>query len=751
MTERRPDPKFEADIRAALGAKEPRDEFTAKLKSDLARHASEMTIVKNPALRLRPAWTIAAAILAVLILVTLAIGPQKVYAAVRQLFGYIPGIGIIERSDSLRILAEPVTETREGITVTVSQAVLTEAGTQLEYSITGLSLSAYPREESNPGCMDPGYLRLPDGRQLVSGFGGGTISQFTFDYPAIPVDADEATFVLPCLLNTAPGAAPENWELPLRFRPAPADFEILPVIEVSPQATPTQTGLEVPEAEATHATISVDQVIETEEGYILVGALRPQVQAGENLQMTGMATLKDASGRTIPYDFPMDVNPPDDEEIMRQGGSTWALSIKGASVQFPLTITFSGVVIRQVDPQASASLVVDVGNNPQPGQVFELNRAVAIAGETITLVSMTADSDGYTFAIDPGRALSGVSLAIEGKTANGGGGGGWGGTFYTSLSYDERPVGELTLQFTNPLAAGPTETWQTTWGPQTTREFTPVGSGQTCWNADTIGKIPLLPDGLDGKVVFTRLNPELQIVMANMDGTDQRVLAPGSASGALSPDGTRLAYSSSAGLVIMDLAGATATTQPGEFGRDLSWSPDGNWVALVNANGEFGIFVAGTHGQGLRHLTRLGTESIAGWSPDGSRIYYAIPAGTDGFQQRTVTVDNGISEDLMVLEDSSLKAPMPALSPDGQWIAYRARDNNSVYLVSISGGPARLLLEKPGLAVNGLAWERGGHLLGVSVMSEEAPDGLFLLIAVDNCETYRLSDLTGELDAVFIP
>jgi archaellum component FlaG (FlaF/FlaG flagellin family) len=751
MNERRPDPKFEEDIRAALGAQEPRAEFMTKLASNLARRASEKTSGKRPALRLRPAWTIAAAILTVLILVTLAIGPQKVFAAVRQLFGYIPGIGIIEQGDNLRILAEPVTQTREGITVMVSQAVLTAAGTQLEYSITGVSLSAYPREESNPGCMDAGYLRLPDGTQLVSGFGGGTNNQYNFDYPAIPAATNQVTFVMPCILNTLPGAAPENWELPLRFIPAPADFEILPVIEVSPQATVMVQGPESPEAAAIHATISVDQVIETKEGYILVGAVRPQIQAGEYLQITGIAILKDATGRTIAYDFPMDVNPPDEPEVMMQGGSSWALQIKGTGVKFPLTITFMGVVISQVDPQASASLVVDAGDNPQPGQVFELNQEVAIAGETITLVSMTVESDGYTFAIDPGNVLSEVSVAIEGKTANGGGGGGWGGTFYTSLSYDELPVGELTLHFTNPLAAGPSESWQTTWGPEATREFTPDGSGQTCWNVDTIGQIPLLPDGLDGKIVFTRVNPQLQIIMANMDGTEQQVLAEGNARGALSLDGARLAYSSSAGLVIMDLAGGPSTTLPGEFGRDLSWSPDGNWIAGVNAGERYGVFVTGSDGQGLRQLTQLGTESIAGWSPDGSRVYYAIPGGTDGFMLREVNVANGISEDLFVLENSSVKAPMPALSPDGQWIAYRARDNNSIYLMGLSGGPARLLMEKPGLAVNGLAWERGGHLLGVSVMTDDIPDGLILLIAADSCETYRLPDLSGELDAVIIP
>ena len=41
------------------------------------------------------------------------------------------------------------------------------------------------------------------------------------DYPAIPADVNEAVLVIPCLANTLPGKAPENWELPLRFVPAP--------------------------------------------------------------------------------------------------------------------------------------------------------------------------------------------------------------------------------------------------------------------------------------------------------------------------------------------------------------------------------------------------------------------------------------------------------------------------------------------------------------------------------------------------
>ncbi|MGB8253207.1 MAG: hypothetical protein WCF08_08305, partial [Anaerolineaceae bacterium] len=66
------------------------------------------------------------------------------------------------------------------------------------------------------------------------------------------------------------------------------------------------------------------------------------------------------------------------------------------------------------------------------------------------------------------------------------------------------------------------------------------------------------------------------------------------------------------------------------------------------------------------------------------------------------------------------------------------------------GGPPRLLLSDPGMAVNGIAWEQGGYLMGVSVMTSEYPEGEMLLIGVDGCETYRLPGLSGELDGVFI-
>ncbi len=73
-------------------------------------------------LRARP---VLAMLIALLILLTLS---GVAYAIGRSL-GYIPGIGIVDQSTPIRVLAEPVSQTRDGITITVSDVVLTSSKT----------------------------------------------------------------------------------------------------------------------------------------------------------------------------------------------------------------------------------------------------------------------------------------------------------------------------------------------------------------------------------------------------------------------------------------------------------------------------------------------------------------------------------------------------------------------------------------------------------------------------------------------
>jgi len=578
----------------------------------------------------------------------------------------------------------------------------------------------------------------------------------------IPANVNEATFVLPCIFNTLPGTVPIDWELPIHFVAAPSDLTILPVLDVTPKVSPTDKNLgldiETPSATtngSTQAIVSMDKIIETEDGYMLLGSVRPNIPAGSWLQITGPAIIKDANGKNVNYTFPNDVQPLDDASL-GQGGYSWVMQINGTGVKFPITISFSGVIISQVDSEAFAKTTINVGSNPQPEQIWEVNQDVQIAGNTIRLISLTAQAEGYSFRIDPGMNLSGVSVQIEGYQANGGGGGEGttnGKVFNTSLIYSDLPKGDLTILFSNPRLASPTATWQAVWQPETIRLFSSIDVPSTsCLNAETFQKLSPLPAGLNGKVVLTQLNPQLQIILAGMDGSQLKVLAAGNGRAALTQDGTRLAYTTDAGIRIQNLTSGEFAEIAGVFGRDLHWSPDGSQLAYVNSGDLYGVFFINSDGKNPRQLSNLGYESIAGWSPDGSILYYAIPDSTgNGFLLRSVDVGTGNKQDLFVLENSSLKAPMPAVSPNGKWIAYRASDNSSLFIKGMDGSQARLLLDNPATAINGIAWDRESHLLGVSLITPAYQDGEIILIAPDSCETYRVPGLSGELDGIFIP
>ena len=347
-------------------------------------------------------------------------------------------------------------------------------------------------------------------------------------------------------------------------------------------------------------------------------------------------------------------------------------------------------------------------------------------------------------------------MQIEAYQAKGGGGGEGttnGKVFTTSLSYSNLPKGDLTILFSNPRLASPTAIWQAVWQLETVQQFSSIDVSSTvCLNAESFQKLSPIPAGLTGKVVLTQLNPQLQIILAGMGGSPLEVLVTGNGQAALTQDGNRLAYTTDAGIRIQNLSSGEFAEIAGVFGRDLHWSPDGSQLAYVNSGDLYGVFLINSDDKHPRQLSYLGYESIAGWSPDGSILYYAIPDSTgNGFLLRSVDVDTGNTHDLFVLENSSRKAPMSAVSPDGKWIAYRASDNSSLFIKGMDGSPAQLLLDNPANAINGIAWDIKSLLLGVSLITPEYPDGEIILIAPDSCETYRLPGLSGELDGVFMP
>jgi Tol biopolymer transport system component len=748
-------PQFEESIRQSFGVPDIRPEFVDQVYDKLMQRATKKTQKPHPFHRLRPAWTITLTILTILIIGTLMIGPQYVYAAVAQLFGYIPGVGIVDESSPIRVLAEPVSVTRDGFTITVTSATLTGDKTYIDYRIFGVPGSAYPKQEDVRGCMQEEYLRLADGSQLT---------QVNFGYQPVPAGVDEAVFVIPCIGNTLPGKAPENWELPLRFVPAPADLTVIPVFEEltpsPPSSLSSDTLTDGTPAALADSSVTVSKVIETDDGYILIGQFQPQIQPGEWTQ-TGGLEIVDATGKKVSYTYPQDVN----EAINQQSPLTgWAAQFKAAGLVYPLTIRFSGVALQPADPSATAKFTFDAGSNPQPGQVWSLNQDIQLAGHTLTLVSIRADSRGgysFDFQVDP--QMYSVGLQIEGYTPNGGGGGGGGGLtngkFNVSLSYSQLPTGVLTVTLSNLTLISDPLTWEGQWSPATLRTDLPANpSAQpgVCLTADSLAQLKPAPADLTSgmALMYEQLADTDQwgLVLYNLDGSQKQVVVSAGNWGTLSPDGSKVAYSAlDNGIHIVDLASQTEKVIPDAGGFDLHWSPDSQQIAYIKLSDNIidSVFVVDVESGQARQISDWSYELAAGWSPDSAQIYYVAPY-TGGAAWKVYRYDLASSEtqELFTIENGTPKALNPKLSPDGEWIAYRGRDNSSLYLVHPDGSDMHLVLDNVGAV--GVEWSQSGWL-GVSLQNINSDKSTNILLKPDGCEAYQLPGLSGELEGLFLP
>ncbi len=478
MTEFLPSPELEEKLRLVLMTPEPDPDFAQGLRSTISARAGS-PVSKQP-FRLRPAWGILIGLVLLVILTVLAVGPQRVAAEVKKLFGYIPGFGIVEQNASLRMLEEPVAQKRDGITVTVKLAFLTPDKTELTYTVDGVPWSALSHNENIVGCAAAtATLRLPDGTLLKLIGGGGTPHEMAFNYPPIPANVSQATFVLPCIMETLPGLAPERWELPLRFTATPPDLTVMPVIEVSPSPE-SQIGTPI----SSKNPLALLKVVETGDNYVLLGKLRPSdaedpsLPAGSYWSPTEVK-ITDANGQDVFYTIPTDPNlqlPPDHTDA-----EPWAYQI-GKTFAPPLTITYAGRYTIPADPTAQAEFSFNAGANPQPGQEWILNQDFELAGHSVRLVSIQMLSQsGYGFSFESSDpAVQTLSVDISGYLPNGrsepeGGNAGLtpGKWSEELLDYDVLPKGKLNVVLSNLTLYGEFKSWQVHWSPETPQPGSP--------------------------------------------------------------------------------------------------------------------------------------------------------------------------------------------------------------------------------------------------------------------------------------
>jgi hypothetical protein len=476
-------PKHSQEIEETLSkyysAPVPSAEFTSRLEARL-RQNMEQTHQKNNILERKPFMStsrprpFAAILLSVLFLLVLT----GVAYAIGVSLGYIPGIGLVKQDVPIRVLAEPVTTSNDGITFTVMQVVADSERTTIIYSIDAPAPTPGSLTQPVPGEPACKYLPdfishsilLPDGQILDGGSGepvtgdDPNLAYFKVMDAPIPQDVDTFTIVLGC----------DQGEATVHLIPATSS-EILPVI------TSSTTSPEINAVESTESTAVPDDlgfstevvsVIELDEGYLLIGSMR---WTNTNLMNVSIlsenTTIVDANGN--PVSFSVEATDPSfwalDYEETYAG---WAFAITGKDHAWPITISIKPY--GEMAPVEAGSFQIDLGANPQVDQPLSLNLDVPVkdAGvirvEAVTLLKGVApledpNSYGLSFDITPASPRVTLSDKEHPNTPWGGGGGPEGYT--TSFLYESGflPNGPhtITVMYGYPVSSPDLQiTWQ---------------------------------------------------------------------------------------------------------------------------------------------------------------------------------------------------------------------------------------------------------------------------------------------------
>lgn len=438
-------------------------ELSAKLE-----RKSPMTVLRS-----RP---LAAVLIALLVLLTLS---GAVYALGRAL-GYIPGMGVVDQNTAFHVLPEPVSQTRDGVTVTVEQAILNTDKIMLTYKVDGLTPDKFSFLEPLNTCMYSAELHFPAGEIVGSGSGEATQINGGFEdshlYSPVPPGAKEAVLVIPCIQGAlAPGLLPENWELPLEFVAAPPNLVLtmMPVTEIAPTFAPI-----MPTVESTLVSdvggaspVGITQIIDTGDHYILVGEDHPA-----DMQLIDWI-LTDGNGQPLDYQVPSaDVD--FGGETMLTNPHLWAVEIaKGFTP--PVHITHRYRATLSANSQDKYEFEFNMGTNPQQGQVWDVNQEFQLAGHTVRLTTITADlfvagGGGLRFDFrtdDP--AVNHFMVDIDGYTHkdrqffpnNYAEGDPLAGQLNVYLVYPELPKGKLKVIFSNLYLNGEMKIWTVDWQP----------------------------------------------------------------------------------------------------------------------------------------------------------------------------------------------------------------------------------------------------------------------------------------------
>ena len=504
----------------------------------------------------------AAVVVALLVIAVVLMNVPAVRAAIQSWFGYVPGIGLVSEGQ-IRVLAEPVSITRDGITLNIEHVLVDTNRTTVVYSVEGLTgemLDSNPNWNTS-GCYKDAMLRMSAGvlsstDQIGTSWLTGYEHKTT--YPAIPSAINEVTLVLPCIRSAIPGKAPEDWELAFRLVPAPPGMTAFPVIEIS---TPVEVTNTVAPQAVTDAKISIegvslalDRAVQMDDGYLLYATLHWESTGLSSVDRNDTSTmhLVDANGQEIAFTYDLDAL----STLPWQPGQT-SFAIRTAPIETagPITLVLDSIVVTAAVP-VDTSFTFDPGPDPIPGQVWELNKDFNVGyGHSLRVLRAIYPKPpmenlplqpGFSFEIE---SPTGVTQAMlfdkDHPLAGGGGGGSFTGLFSAGFSYAAGfPEGPITVNIES-IGFNVPGHWEVSWTPPaTTPRSTSTPQLSACLTRESwqqaLKADASPPFNLSGKLAISDLLPptyNYEISVVDLDGSHRKSLGFGSAP-SLSPDGT---------------------------------------------------------------------------------------------------------------------------------------------------------------------------------------------------------------------
>jgi hypothetical protein len=271
----------------------------------------------------------------------------------------------------------------------------------------------------------------------------------------VPLDVKHATLILPCLLDTIRGTAPENWELALSFVPAPPDMDLVPIHDAAAAQSATDQGI----------TVDLENIVVQGDSHIFIFSLSWN-QGGENKPDLYPASIHvtDATGRTIRL-LDDSGRPPMSQDV----SEPFTFRTREMPAPGPLTLNLDA--IRASFPVRGVSFTIEPGSDPQPNQVWALDEHLNVAGYEWDVTSaqvVTQDGmEGLEFSMqstNPEDVMS-VDLLDRQHPIFFGAGSTEGTTFTSSFYYEDGvPAGSITVTV-GQVSALISGDWRIRWVP----------------------------------------------------------------------------------------------------------------------------------------------------------------------------------------------------------------------------------------------------------------------------------------------